>query len=61
MKPLPLTAADLVRELDEAYPPRCPALDATDRSIWHYAGQRALVDNLKLRLAKIEASPKLLT
>lgn len=61
MNPLPMTAVDLVKELDEAYPARHPSIDATDRRVWWDAGQRALVDHLLLRLAKLEANPKLLS
>lgn len=60
MKPLPIHAADLVRELNAALPPRPPRLADTDRQIWWDAGQRALIDSLMLRLAKVENSTTLL-
>jgi hypothetical protein len=54
MKPIPLLATDLIAELDAAYPCRPPRIDAPDRKVWWDAGQRELIDHLKLRLAKAD-------
>lgn len=48
---LPTLSTDLIALLDRTVPQRCPDLTMTDREIWHYAGQRALVDMLIARLA----------
>lgn len=47
---LPPLSTDLIALLDQIVPPRCPELTTPEREIWHYAGQRALVDMLKARL-----------
>lgn len=41
---------DLIKELDEHYPEKCPNLSMTEKEIWYYAGARELVRNLKIRL-----------
>lgn len=50
MKGLPLYTEELIKELDEDYPERHPAITLTDREIWFRAGQRAVVRNLLARL-----------
>lgn len=50
MQAIPMFSADLIKQLDEAYPARCPSLSDPERTIWFNAGARALVDNLKERL-----------
>ncbi len=37
----------LLKELDGRIPEKCPELSFTDREIWFYAGQRAVVRLLK--------------
>lgn len=37
---------EFIRILDESIPNKCPSLNATDREIWAYAGQRALIDKI---------------
>lgn len=37
---------ELIEFLNKAIPERCPDMEADDRHIWHYAGQRSLVRNL---------------
>jgi hypothetical protein len=37
----------LLRELEVRIPEKCPELSFTDREIWFYAGQRAVVRLLK--------------
>ena len=39
---------ELLEELDEQYPQKCPAITDSDREIWLYAGMRALVDIIKI-------------
>jgi hypothetical protein len=60
MKPIPASSADLITELDTDLAPRHPRLTDSERQIWFDAGQRALIDNLKLRLDKTMNSGKLL-
>jgi len=38
---------ELINELNERYPHRCPDRGDSDRDIWFYAGQRDLVDKLE--------------
>lgn len=59
MTPIPYSAEDLIKQLDEIYPERCPTPDMTDREIWMVAGQRKLVTNLKARLAAQQTSEDL--
>jgi len=56
MDKLPASSSDLIRELDKAFPSRCPDLRSTDREIWFYAGKRALVEHLLARLRKTEGA-----
>jgi hypothetical protein len=44
---LPMIPKDLLDNLDARFPPRCPGLDWPDRVVWHYAGQRSVIDFLK--------------
>ncbi|MAE55960.1 MAG: hypothetical protein CMK23_08185 [Porticoccaceae bacterium] len=37
----------LIRRLNEMYPEQCPSLDAKDREIWFYSGQRSVVKMLE--------------
>jgi hypothetical protein len=37
----------LLKELETRIPEKCPELSLTDREIWFYAGQRAVVRLLK--------------
>lgn len=46
---LPTYAADLIAELDEAFPPRCIGAAESPESAHRYAGKRELVEFL-LRL-----------
>jgi hypothetical protein len=34
---------ELLKELEERFPERCPSIGTPDREIWFYAGQRQLV------------------
>lgn len=45
--PFPEVPEHLLRELERRFPERCPELDAPDRKIWHYAGQRYVVKLLR--------------
>jgi hypothetical protein len=45
-QPMPRITKALLRDLDERFPARYPALDWTDREIWYRAGQRAVVEFL---------------
>jgi len=49
-KELPLTAEELVKELDVIYPEKCPSPEDSSKDIWMYAGQRELVRVLVQRL-----------
>ena len=33
----------LIKKLDEIYPEKCPELEAKDRDICHYGGERSVV------------------
>ena len=50
MKPLPLSSEDLVKELDELIPERCPKPSQSDRDIWMYVGMRSVVTSLLKRM-----------
>lgn len=39
---------ELVDELNEAYPHRCPDPEDSERQIWMYAGTRQLIDRLTI-------------
>lgn len=56
-KPLPYTAEDLIQELDQTYPERCPSPSAPERDIWIMVGQRMLVRNLLARLEEHDSNP----
>lgn len=47
MDSLPISVRQLIQELDDMYPERCPKPDDTEREIWMYAGKRAVVRHLK--------------
>ena len=34
----------LVRDLDDLFPHKCPSIDMSEKEIWFYAGQREMVD-----------------
>jgi hypothetical protein len=42
--PLPPLSEELIRALELRFPDRCPDLSMADREIWHYAGQRHVVE-----------------
>jgi len=39
---------ELINELNEKYPHRCPNKEDSDREIWFYAGTRDLIDKLEI-------------
>ena len=49
--PIPV---ELVKELDNIYPEKCPELDTPDREIWHYSGMRQVVKYLRYCVAEQE-------
>jgi hypothetical protein len=51
---LPPYAQDLILQLDEWIPHRCPSPSQSDREIWMYAGKRQLIDHLLSRLEYTE-------
>lgn len=51
MEQFPHITKALLKELEERFPARYPALDWSDREIWYRAGQRAVVDFLKERFS----------
>lgn len=53
---LPATTAELLDQLDRLFPHRCPSVDQTDREIWLYAGQRALIDWMREQWRRTEAA-----
>mgnify|MGYP000530016484 CR=1 FL=1 len=53
---LPQYATDLVDDLNEQFPHRCPDPKMTEREIWVYAGKRALVDHLLSRKQHTETN-----
>ena len=34
----------LVRDLDDLFPHKCPSISMSEKEIWFYAGQREIVD-----------------
>jgi len=46
-RPFPPLNEEVITELDLRFPDRCPRMDESDRAIWHYAGQRSVVEFLK--------------
>lgn len=46
MEVLPNTIKELIDQLDNSYPERCPDLQQSEREIWMYAGSRQLVKHL---------------
>jgi len=46
-RPVPPISNELVEDLDKRFPEKCPSIEWTDRQIWFYAGQRAVVEFLK--------------
>ncbi len=34
----------LVRDLDDLFPHKCPSISMSEKEIWFYAGQREMVD-----------------
>lgn len=54
MKKIPLYSKDLIKELDEQYPEKCPELFDTDRIIWVKLGERRVVRHLLARLKNQE-------
>jgi len=49
---IPLYSRDLIKQLDEEVVFDPPKLNESERSIFHRAGMRALVDRLKIELAE---------
>jgi hypothetical protein len=47
-----MLSADLIKELDKAYPDQCPSLSLSEREVWFKAGQRSVVNSLLMRQAK---------
>ena len=60
MKQQPTTIKGLIEDLDRRYPHKCPDPKMSDREIWMYAGQRAMVDHLiaKYRLRPVDLTNK---
>lgn len=54
MEKLPTFSVDLIKQLDQEYPHRCPSLTDSDRLIWFKAGQRSVVDKLLALKAEAE-------
>jgi hypothetical protein len=54
---------ELIDELEEKYPHRCPEINVTERELWVYVGMRELVDILKFSYQEQQkkASEKVLT
>jgi hypothetical protein len=50
MDVIPILSYDLIKQLDQRIPHRCPPVSMDERHIWLYAGARQLVDNLISRL-----------
>ena len=43
---LPISTRDLIKQLDEAYPPRCKQQGEDEENHQRYAGIRTLIDEL---------------
>lgn len=55
----PFIPEALVLTLDQTFPLVCPSLDDSERQIFLMAGQRQVVEFLKLRLAEQDAEGRL--
>lgn len=44
---VPDISAALLEHLERTIPVKCPDLSTPDRQIWHYSGQRSVVDMLR--------------
>lgn len=53
MDKIPVYSIDLIKQLDEIYPPRPPQMHQTDREIWMDAGKRQVVE-LLLQYVEVE-------
>lgn len=51
---LPVYAAELVRQLDEEYPHKCPQPGDSAPEMWMYSGKRELIDALLSKLKETE-------
>lgn len=47
---IPEFSRDLIDKLNETFPERCPSMGDSERDIFFYAGQRALVRQLSFML-----------
>lgn len=54
MEKIPSFSIDLIKELDELYPEKCPSKDQDEREIWMYSGKRELVRNLKILMKSLD-------
>lgn len=50
MKELPAFSEDLIKELNDLIPEKCPDSTMTEREIWTYVGSRLVVRSLLARL-----------
>lgn len=49
MNPIPHLSSELIEQLDETHPHRCPSPKQSEREIWMQAGERLLIDRLLQR------------
>ena len=49
---LPVLATELIAELDQTFPDRCPTMANSDREVWFNAGRRSVVNFLLDLLAR---------
>ena len=51
-KPPPPITEELIKDLEDRFPAKCPDITDSDRQIWFYAGQRSIVEFLKKALKR---------
>ena len=56
MDSIPLHSKELINQLDQEFPHKCPKPDQSERDIWMEAGQRKLIDSLLKRLERQESN-----
>ena len=50
MQPIPQTFDELIEQLTEAFPDRCPDIKDSERQIWFNAGCSHVVKHIQLRI-----------
>lgn len=54
MNVLPTTFEELIEQLEDTFPDKCPELSDEERAIWFHAGCVYVVKHIKARLTETE-------